>query len=357
MKAGIVSLYGTFNYGNRLQSYASQEILRELGFDTEVIYVQPQKEYFREFGKKVYFSKQLRRLLRPGTIAVQKYRRQRAFEEFNSKYIITRRYSAVHQIKDADFFVLGSDQVWNPKRYNAVKKELFFLNFTESKKKVCLSPSFGLSEIPNEWKLYFAEHLLTFPRISVREESGARIVKNLTGKEAEVLVDPTLMIDPQKWRKIERHPWGVNTESDYILNYFLGAVPEKARINSTDVANKTGASIYDLMDASTGNLYTSGPSEFLYLIDHASLVQTDSFHACIFSFLFGKPFLLYAREGKDPDMLSRIETLFNTFDLARKYVGSGSENDLFECDYDTGYRRLLIEREKAIAFLKESMNI
>ena len=65
MKAGIVSLYGTFNYGNRLQSYASQEILRELGFDTEVIYVQPQKEYFREFGKKVYFSKQLRRLLRP----------------------------------------------------------------------------------------------------------------------------------------------------------------------------------------------------------------------------------------------------------------------------------------------------
>ena len=126
MKAGIVSLFGTFNYGNRLQNYAVQEILRNMGLETEVIYIQNPKTQLREVGKKIYFSFPVRLFLKPGKSLVSKYKRQRKFEKFNSEYIKTRCYYSVNSIKEADYYVLGSDQVWNPKRYDAIKKECSF---------------------------------------------------------------------------------------------------------------------------------------------------------------------------------------------------------------------------------------
>ena len=84
--------------------------------------------------------------------------------------------------------------------------------------------------------------------------------------------------------------------------------------------------------------------------------MTDSFHACVFSFLFEKPFLLYNRVGSC-DMMSRLDTLFNKLDLKRKYVDSGLPNEIFECDYSVGYSNLQIERAKARNFLKQALDI
>ena len=134
-------------------------------------------------------------------------------------------------------------------------------------------------------------------------------------------------------------------------------MPARAKLDGEKIAEELKGNVYNIMDHNVPELYISGPSEFLYLIEHAAVVQTDSFHACIFSFLFGKPFLLYAREGKDTDMFSRMETLFSTFGLKRKFVGSGEKNDVYECDYTYGYEKLNAERDKVIKFLKQSMNI
>jgi len=357
MIAGIVSLYGYFNYGNRLQSYAAQEVIRSLGFDTEVIYIQSNKEKIRECLKKVYFSKLAQIFLRSSQNSRDKYKRQQNFEKFNKDFIATKRYTSVVKIKDADYFVLGSDQVWNPKRYNDIKKDLFFLTFTSNEKKVCFAPSFGLSELPINWKPYFAEKLKTFPLISVRETAGKKIIKELIGRDAEVIVDPTLMLKADDWANIARKPKNIKLEEKYVLNYFIGDTPQKAIEKGDYFTESFNYPVYNLLDSTTSGLYISGPSEFLYLIKNATLVQTDSFHACVFSFLFEKPFLLYAREGADTDMLSRLETLFSTFDLERKYVDSGLYNDDFECDYSVGYERLEEERTKAINFLKKAMHI
>ena len=100
----------------------------------------------------------------------------------------------------------------------------------------------------------------------------------------------------------------------------------------------------------------AGPREFLYLIDHADLVLTDSFHACVFSFIFGKPFRVYPREGKETNMLSRINTLLKTFSLERKFSESGLKNDWLEHDYSAGYEALKTEREKAKQYLKSSIS-
>ena len=357
MKAGIVSLYGKFNYGNRLQSYAAQQVLRGLGFDTEVIYIQPNKEKIHGILMDAYFSKYVQLILRSSVKLKNKYKRLKNFETFNSQFIHAKGYMSIDKINDADFFVLGSDQVWNPKRYDDIKKNLFFLTFTEDRKKICFAPSFGVSKLPDEWKPYFKKELETFPMLSVREKAGRDIIKELTGREAEVLIDPTLMIDSDEWLKIINKPADVDFKKDYVLNYFIGGQTEKAKEKGKFFSDNYHLQNYNLFDAQATGLFTSGPSEFLYLIKNAKIIQTDSFHACVFSFLFGKPFLLYAREGSDTDMLSRLETLFSMFDLKRKYVDSGLPNDDFECDYRVGYERLEKERNRVICFLKKSMNL
>ncbi|SFG65008.1 polysaccharide pyruvyl transferase family protein [Oribacterium sp. WCC10] len=357
MKAGIVSLYGYFNYGNRLQSYAAQQVLRGLGFDTEVIYIQPYKKRIRELLIDLYFSKYAQLILQSSVELKNKYKRQKNFELFNNQFIHTKGYASIKAISDADYFVLGSDQVWNPKRYDNIKKELFLLTFTEDRKKVCFSPSFGVSKLPDEWKTYFKKHLETIPMLSVRETAGRDIIKELTGREAEVLIDPTLMIDADEWSKVIKKPSEVDVKNEYVLNYFIGGEPQKAKCKNEYLSREYRLEVYNMFDTQATGLFTSGPSEFLYLIKNAKIIQTDSFHACIFAFLFGRPFLLYAREGVDTDMLSRLETLFSMFDLERKFVDKEMPNDDFECNYENGYKRLEEERKKVYAFLRSSMGI
>ena len=356
MKVSIVSLFGEINYGNRLQNYAAQEVLRSMGLQTQSIYIRSFKSKIKNLLKQFFFKPPLC-LLFNNSNKYLRFKRQQVFKNFNSAFITLKEFSAIKEIEDTDFFIVGSDQVWNLKYDTENKKQLFFLSFTKPEKRVCFSPSIGLSEIPHQWKEFYTEKLNGFPKLSVREKRGAQIIKELTGRDAEVLIDPTLMLNKEQWLKIAKRPKNVDFNTKYVLNYFLGDMPDKANLDGKRIAEELKGQIFNIMDPNVHNLYISGPSEFLYLIEHATVIQTDSFHACVFSFLFGKPFLLYAREGKDTDMFSRMETLFSTFGLKRKFVDSGLKNDVYECDYTYGYSKLKLEREKVIKFLKQSMNL
>ena len=102
-------------------------------------------------------------------------------------------------------------------------------------------------------------------------------------------------------------------------------------------------------------MYASGPREFVYLFSKASLIMTDSFHGCVFSFLYDRPFLVYRREDNKADMFSRIEMLLKKFAISRKYIDSGLENELFEADYSEGKKLLEMERKKFKKYLIDSM--
>lgn len=355
MKASIVSLYGNVNYGNKLQNFAVQEVMKKLGYETDVIYIQSKKSRIKQIMRSLIHKTLLKHFSHISIESKLLFKRQIAFQKFCKQYISERRYSSINQIHDSDVFILGSDQVWNPNFLNGMNKQLFFLTFTKPEKKVCFSPSFGLDNITEEWKPYYREKLATFPKISVREESGKEIVSDLTGKDAEVLVDPTMMINRDEWLSIAKKPDGIDFKNKYILTYFLGDIPEKALFDCKMANKDICGKVYRLVDKSCPELYACNPSEFIYLFNHASLVLTDSFHACVFSFLLGKPFLVYKREGIRNDMFTRIETLLSTFDLKRKYADSGLRNDIFESDYSTGYKRLEREQEKVYKFLKESL--
>lgn len=358
MNASIVTIYDSNpNYGNRLQNYATHTILSQLGFSVETI----------SYGSKIHKSKLLLKRLIHAALGYRltshknywKYHVPKilAFEEFNRRYIPSYHVNDVSDIKASDFFFLGSDQVWNVTWFSDddIRKDLFFLTFCKPEQKICLSPSFGFDRIPENWVDFFQEYLSSMSRLSVREISGAALVKELTGRDVPVLIDPSLMLDADQWLHIAKPPRSISCDNPYILTYFLGECSEQRHDEIQHIAHQIGAKVFNLQDLSQPDLYWCDPGEFLFLVKNAALVLTDSFHASVFSFLFEKPFLVYDREGAETGMISRISTLLEKFHLERKYKNSGMVNELLECDYRAGFAVLQRERQIFYSFLQDAV--
>lgn len=358
MKVGIITIFDLNpNYGNRLQNYAVNSILEKLGMKTETIYVEQQKNSLKEKIKCNMHKITMYKFCKEKNYWKYEFKKIVKFGTFNDKYIPNKQIKSFKRLDEQyDYFVVGSDQVWNPIWYDERKKEAFLLTFAKNNQKVCFSPSFGLSEIPEHWREHFKKALGGFNCISVREDAGAEIVKRLTGKKAEVLIDPTLMLTRNDWIKIEKKPDNVNFNKKYILTYFLGGKNRNQQIYINNIAKQNNLEVYNLLDYTQPDIYISDPAEFIYLIHNAEIIFTDSFHACVFSFIFQRPFQVFERNGSEKNMISRIETLLKKFDLERKFYGN-NQNELFECDYSEGYRRLNGEQDKVIKFLRKSLNI
>ncbi len=120
--------------------------------------------------------------------------------------------------------------------------------------------------------------------------------------------------------------------------------------------------IFNLMDRKNFELYLSRVEEFLYLIDHAELVCTDSFHACVFSILFNTPFLVVNRQQKGvADMTSRLDTLLGLFDMKNRYIDFNTDkleqDKIFHVDFNHVKDIQQREQKRSYAFLKQAMHL
>lgn len=344
------------NYGNRLQNFALQKTLENMKYNVSTL-----SNLSKEEKNKV----QLRNhayLQNNGIIAciyltLKKQVKsilgiENKFSLFDDHYIhqkddyISVKEMTVGLAKKYDVFIVGSDQIWNT-NFDFISINSF-LPF-EHPRKISFSASFGVDSIPFNQQI--VDCLNDFKALSVREEAGARIIKELTGRDATVLVDPTMLLTKDEWRKVSRKPRGA--KEGYILTYFLSPKCDKAKTKLKEI--REDKEVYELLNPSDKVAGTAGPSEFLWLFDHADIILTDSFHACVFSFLFNKPFIVYDRNWDGGNMNSRLETLLSKFSLERKYASFGIENDTWEHDYTKGYKQLEIERKKAIDFLKKAL--
>lgn len=355
VKVGLITIVDDYSYGNRLQCYASKCILEENGCQVVCFYTNRTIPYSvlsaLTFLLTTFFC---------GLTQINnKFRKLLAFKSFD-RANFTMSDALVKgklNVDDFDYFVVGSDQVWNPTWYQGNKSEVFLLTFARNNRKVCMAPSFGISELPETWKPHFKKHLNTFPYLSVREAEGAKIIRELTGREAEIVIDPTLMLDAEDWRKIERTSPARDDGRNYILKLFLGRQSEENTNYINEIAQIYNYQILELMEPKQSDVFAAGPGEFIDLVDHAKLICTDSYHACIFSILFNKPFLVFERYAITTTMNSRIHTLLRTLDLERRLPGRVKAEDIFEHDYAHSYELLDKEREKARNFLRKSLNI
>ena len=348
------------NMGNRLQNYAVQMIFEKLRYEVKSVLFREPIINERKWKLKYFINKITNyRFANNPQYWKEIYKRYKKFDYFNEKYIKTCYIKSLKEIPMADYYALGSDQLWNPQWWDdkdsTMEKSIYLASFANPEQIVCVSPSFGRDDIPNEWKPWFKEQLSRIPEICVREEAGKKIIKELTGKNASVTIDPTLMLTREEWDAIAEKPDNFDENGNYILTYFLGRTSERVENDLHLYSKKINAHIYRLFDEKCEQLYDANPSNFVYLIKHASLILTDSFHACVFSFIYGRPFLVYDREGT-PGMMSRMDTLFEKFDLKRKYINSGLNNDILECDYNNGYKALVNEQKKLLNFINQQIN-
>lgn len=314
------------NYGNRLQNYAVQDIYRKLGHNPRT----------RVKNNRQVFKKQIKDCLK-----IILRRDDCNFRRFDFYINWTN-----NEESKFDVISVGSDQVWNTE-FKWITLD-YFLPFPHPKK-IAFSASFGVDSIPYDQKI--VDCLNDFKAISVREEAGAKIVKELTGREATVLIDPTMLLTKEEWGKVAKKP--KRAKEGYVLTYFLSPKCNEAKTKLEAI--REDREVYELLNPNDKVAGTAGPSEFLWLFDHADLILTDSFHACVFSFLFNKAFIVYDRNWDGGNMNSRLETLLSKFSLERKYANSGLPNEIWEHDYTDGYKQLEIERKKSIDFLKKAL--
>lgn len=371
-KVGIITLNGYFNYGNRLQNYALEQVLRNLGYEVETIIVDlisninsnRQKKFIEKIKEKnikeVYFATQNKI---QEYVYKNKLKQQRTiiFKDFSKRFISETKISISDQdipkvLKDRyDFFVTGSDQVWNP--YYTGGSSLQFLTFAPINKRISYAASFGISEIPNQYINNYKRWLSEMEYLSVREETGAKIIKKLTGKDAKVHVDPTMLLTKEEWLSISEVP-SHKPKKPYLLTYFLGDIPNKRKNKLKEIARKNDLEIVHLAQIKDRKPYLSGPSEFIDYINSASVFCTDSFHGAVFSILLNRPFIVFDREGKTPSMNSRIDTLLNKFKLeSRKIENIKFNSQVFEIDYSHIPPILEVERNKSLDYLKKALNI
>ena len=359
---GITTITEDSNYGNRLQNYAVQSFLEKLGVEAgTIVYKTPFIRKLKNFVKIL--------LGRRKFVFIHK-KRDAAFCRFNKKYFNIIRIKAARLNNlggQLDNVVCGSDQIWNftfpVARDNTV---LFFAKFVEPEKRIAFSASIGTDDILEDYRQCFIDGINGMKAISVREERGREIIKELTGRDVPVTVDPTLLLSRGEWRKIEKKPSFVGENDRYLLTYFLGGCSEEVRDYIEGIARANELKVIDLYDEfldksqiENKKWFAADPGEFAWLIEHCELMMTDSFHGCVFSIINEVPFRCFKRGGNIADMSSRMNTLFSKFDISSWCIGDTEEpfDRVFFKDY-TGVGEV-IEEEKAFAYkyLKGALNI
>lgn len=354
-KVAIITLFGD-NYGNKLQNLAVQKALEKYGFEAETIrikvnegIIKPRntKNEIKKLNPAYIFkvinsrfkNKYLYKNSRDGIIASIKFIRNTdykkliflrniSFDDFTKEHLNISddflSFDNENQELNYDLYIAGSDQVWNP-TYPHVSR-LNFLTFAPKHKRIALAPSFGLSALPEHVKPLYTEWLNGIDALSVREEQGAKIIKELTGRDVPVLADPTLCVSKEEWLKIEEKPDYYCSEP-YVFTYFLGNETNKYRKYIDTYAKRNKYKVINIFDLREPEHYVTNPAHFVYLIHNAKMVFTDSFHGSVFSLIMHTPFVVFDRiETGGKGMSSRIETLLKTFSMQNRHFSKVGKN-------------------------------
>jgi hypothetical protein len=296
-------------------------------------------------------------------------KQKESFSSFQSKYLNISKdtYHNSNDLKRADMIydgvITGSDQVWNPL---ITQNDLsYFLNFiSNSNKKISYAASFGTESIPEDFQGKIALELQSIKHLSVREVTGAGIIKRSSGRDAQVVVDPTLLLSCEEWKdKVPRK----NINEPYIFCYVFMRSPE-ITILCKHLSAVTGFKIVRLslyhrgfqrikehFDTSTTYVNDSGPLEFLSYLSNASIVLTNSFHGTVFSINFKRDFFVIPPEYR----VERITGLLDLFGLGSRLIRKGNslpaENEI-KIDYSLVDPIIERERNRSNAFLRNSLN-
>lgn len=343
MKIGLLTFHTAANFGAALQTYALQEFLVRSGYDAE--YLDYQNHHRRMIYDMPYHIKECLKTAK--IIEAITYMlglpimniRKRKFDIFSDKYLrlSSKTYYSPDDLKTTnglyDKFVVGSDQVWNPR--NNGQDVSYLLNFVEDKSKtISYSSSFGVLTIPDYIKSDYVNCLNGIHNLSTREQSGVKLIKELTGRDAKLVLDPVFLLSKEQWQELAastpisgRYLFSYTNRKDQMSKFLKTTGYRMDGIKHYKLSRFT--TIGDFINPSVKVKYDMSPTEFLANVNGAELVVSASFHCISLSIILNRPFVCFLTgdEGKD----ERLKTLLTHFDLLdRVYRNDMSLEDVMK---------------------------
>lgn len=360
MKIGILTLPLHTNYGGILQAYALQTVLERMGHEVHVIEkkrhllsIPIQKMPFC-YGKRIVKNIIGRKC---PIFYEQKYNREQPIirqntDKFIKKYIHIAEYDDFSDIKESEYdaIVVGSDQVWRPKYFGLNQIENAYLKFAEgwNIKRIAYAASFGT----DEWEYNSKQTsecgrlLRMFDSVSVREDSGVDLCKRYFGVDAQHVLDPTMLLGKEDYIKLFTDANTPKSKGN-LLCYILDEAEEKKALIKR-VADEKGLipfnvkSQSDDINSPVSERIQPSLEQWLRGFYDAEFVVTDSFHACVFSILFNKPFIVYENLGRG---MARFVSLLSTFGIKDRMVTPIDRSQYIgEIDFENVYTNLELYR-------------
>lgn len=350
------------NIGNRLQNYALQSVLESKGYEVYTPTYNPPEYDTAKKRMKLFIKSFL------GILGMKKYTyqnlkriREKKYKLFDKVYISNRLKISFDKVEKMDWSkydlaITGSDQVWHRWSNNQNELKYFYLEFMPKTKRVAYAPSFGFEEFSKEDKSLHEEGISSMRLLSARELSGKLLIEKVLGKEVELVLDPTLLLSRDEWKKIEKVPL-YKIEGKFMLIYFLGKKTKQHMDIIRKLASERKLYIIDVLNFKNPQHFFTTPDEFVWLINNADCVITDSFHAVAFSIIFHKEFIVFKRiqEGFD-NMFGRIITILRICGLEnqndKEYISNmGKKTEWGEID-----KRIEQKRQASLKYLQRCLS-
>jgi hypothetical protein len=370
IRVGIITFHRPHNYGAILQAYALYQYLHQT-LRVEVCVIDFMTElYKRELRilPEIQWSVQFPKIVGLYLLKLAHYRsflrKKSRFEHFTKEFfVLTRPYNDFDDLRSSlpelDAVITGSDQVFNYRMLKDTELSAYCLKpfSSEITRKIGFAPSFGNDSVPPDIHSKMAAWLADFHSLSARESNGAIMIEEMTGRRTEVLFDPVFLHEAQHWRKL-----ALSVElpySEFILCYAL-----VGRSSLGDLAAKikllTGLPILLVTSnvrsgiKADSTFYDIGPREFLWLLDHAQYVVTDSFHGTAFASLFEKDFYSHIVL---PQRAQRIIGLLKAIGLESRLAKQAEDiiSENLSIDFTFSRQVIMEQRNKSASFLQEAL--
>ena len=384
-KVGIVSCYFKNNYGSMLQAYATKKILDNNKIPNETINIDSNIDFKK--GKRKYYLSQIFNFSfiksKFGMIKLKLDKkivkdlgknisiRDKKYKEFRKEFNLSKAcpdYKSLNEMAKEKYsdVIVGSDQLWLPVN---VVADYYTLNWVpDNVNKISYATSFGISKVPDKYAELYKKFLKRINHLSVREESGKKILDNYSIK-SKLVCDPTILLTKEEWEDVATKDRFIRDK--YILCYFLGSNIEHRKF-AEKLREKTGYKIVSLNHADEYVKYSDefadiipydvGPKEWLNLIKNAEYVCTDSFHGTVFSLIFNKIFFDFRRYNpkNKNNTNSRLDSLLNIAGVSNERILTGLEDIDKVLKYKIDYKKVNTNinkfREESKKWLLESIS-
>ena len=370
MKIGILTFFRPINYGAVLQACATSNIvLPKIGMKAELIdYRLPRIEIYRQpfslsrISRYNGISAKVVNTIKDAIKIPVRSGQNRLFDDFINKYlyISNRTYHCYEELaeycQEYDAYIVGSDLVWSPLMTDRLDPAYFlgFISEGSNKKRIAYAPSIGSTNLTDEQRSLFAEYLKYLDCISVREQTSANMLQELTDKRITVVLDPTLLTVESDWENYYNH--APKFSNDYIFAFTLedssaitDAVNELARQYNCEIV-ATGTKKPYKAKKVTYLRHSSGPSDFLNIIKNARSVVTNSYHGCAFSLIFHKDFYCVPHSTRGVRMID----LMNSLNLMDRIANKGEFKIMTPICYDTVESKRISMAENSYNFLRDA---